>query len=358
MELLIKKPELKALAERIFSGLATEGDLGRAKIEDVRAIKCDDGEVRYRALVGDDVELKSGSEDRSKRYIASDETVDRMGDIIRVKGWDLKNFLRNPQALWAHNSRALPIGRVTEWEKGDVKGAPALLETITYLEEGVSAEAEAIWKLVNAGVIKAVSVGFLPIKMTWPESPEEREAMGLGPYGVLFEKQEQLELSNCTIPANPSCLATRSVRTALRDMISAGQITEVVARKLVELGEKRTVQVSVPEEYEEIAVAGSSGTTVISTPVETFVVSGGRLKRVKAAQPPPPIEDMTEVFEMPEDPRIDELLKEVRALREDVSAMKTQIEDVGVRGKKSRDGDVRSLLQDVVARVGSRLTEE
>jgi hypothetical protein len=356
MELLIKKPELKALAERIFSGLATEGDLERAKIEDVRAIKCDDGEVRYRALVGDDVELKSGSEERSKRYIASDETVDRMGDIIRVKGWDLKNFLRNPQALWAHNSRALPIGRVTEWEKGDVKGAPALLETITYLEEGVSAEAEAIWKLVNAGVIKAVSVGFLPIKMTWPESPEERESMGLGPYGVLFEKQEQLELSNCTIPANPSCLATRSVRTALRDMITAGQITEVVARKLVELGEKRTIQVAVPQEYEELAE--TSGTTGASIPTETFVVSGGRLKRVKAAPPPPPIEEMTEVFDMPEDPRIDELLREVRDLRSDIAALKLQVELVVVRGVKEHSNDVRRTLQDAVARVAVRLSEE
>jgi len=358
MELLIKKPELKTLADRILSGLATIGDLERAKIEDVRAIKCDTGEIHYRALVGDDVELKENSAERSKRYIASDETVDRMGDIIRVKGWDLKNFLRNPQALWAHDARALPIGRVTEWEKSEVKGSPALLETITYLEEGVSAEAEAIWKLVKAGVIKAVSVGFLPLKMAWPESPEERDALGLGPYGVLFEKQEQLELSNCTIPANPSCLATRSVRTALRDMITAGQITEAVARKLVEIGEKRSFQVSVPAQIEEIEPSTTSGTFGASA-VETFVVSGGKLMRVKSGDAPPPPETIEiEGAEFEPDTRLDTILEEVRGMRSDFAALKVQMEDAVIRAGKSNGADEKRTLKDVVARVGRRLSQE
>lgn len=362
MELLIRKPEIAALAKRIFSGLATDGDLERANIEDVRAIKCDTGTVHYRAMA-DTVELKAVGAERSKRYIASDETVDRMGDIIRVKGWDLRNFLKNPQALWAHNSRALPIGRVTEHEKGEHKGAPALLETITYLEEGISEAAEAVWKLVNAGIIKAVSVGFLPQKTVWPETPEERNELGLGPYGVLFEKQEQLELSNCTIPANPSCLATRSVKTALREMVDAGQITESVARQLVELGEKRTIQVQVPALPEGRGIPdevdGVTTTTSSTGAVESFVVVEGQLRRVKSASPPPPPRPPTTLeLELPDDPRIDQILEEMRQLREEISMLRGEVASSVVRNSPARKDDVRRALVEVVARAGQRIALE
>ena len=44
-------------------------------------------------------------------FVFSDETIDRDREIIRVNGWDIKNFKKNPIILWAHNHGGLPIGR-------------------------------------------------------------------------------------------------------------------------------------------------------------------------------------------------------------------------------------------------------
>ena len=37
------------------------------------------------------------------RFVASDESVDRYGDIIRASGWQLDNFRKNPVLLFAHD---------------------------------------------------------------------------------------------------------------------------------------------------------------------------------------------------------------------------------------------------------------
>src|SRR5262245_6966535 len=36
-------------------------------------------------------------------FILSDATIDRYGDTIDPNGWDLRNFLQNPIALFNHN---------------------------------------------------------------------------------------------------------------------------------------------------------------------------------------------------------------------------------------------------------------
>jgi hypothetical protein len=36
-------------------------------------------------------------------FVASDETEDRLGDVLRSEGWDLDGYRRNPVFLWAHD---------------------------------------------------------------------------------------------------------------------------------------------------------------------------------------------------------------------------------------------------------------
>jgi hypothetical protein len=56
------------------------------------------------------------SEARTMRFVASDESVDRYGDIIRASGWQLENFRKNPVLLFAHDSRQPPVGQVPSIE--------------------------------------------------------------------------------------------------------------------------------------------------------------------------------------------------------------------------------------------------
>src|ERR1700674_5500045 len=48
---------------------------------------------------------------RTITFVASTESTDRYGDIIRVSGWQTKNYMQNPVFLWAHRSTDPPIGK-------------------------------------------------------------------------------------------------------------------------------------------------------------------------------------------------------------------------------------------------------
>jgi HK97 family phage major capsid protein/HK97 family phage prohead protease len=124
-------------------------------------------------------------------FVLSDETKDRMGDIIEAAGWQLTNFKRNPIALFGH-SQSTPIG---SWENLRIEGT-RLLGRLKLAARGTSNRIDEIISLIEQGVLKAVSVGFKPI---------ETEPLPNG--GVRFKKQELLETSVVSVPANPSALA-------------------------------------------------------------------------------------------------------------------------------------------------------
>jgi len=137
-------------------------------------------------------------EDRTATFIASDETVDRYGDIVSVKGWDLKNFRANPVFLWMH-SQYNPIGKV---KKIGVEG-DKLLAQVRFFDAGDSKTADDLWKLVKKRLLRAVSVGFT-VKSDDDIEPirDENERV----TGYRFLRQELLELSLVSVPANPNAL--------------------------------------------------------------------------------------------------------------------------------------------------------
>jgi len=51
------------------------------------------------------------------RVVASDESTDRYGDIIRVSGWDLKNYRANPIVLFGHDAKS-PVGTADVYVQG------------------------------------------------------------------------------------------------------------------------------------------------------------------------------------------------------------------------------------------------
>lgn len=215
------------IAPRIWSGIATDDELRSLKVADVIAIKSDEEHIRLRPCVRAKPEKLTG---RRVRHVASDESADRMGDVIRVKGWDLRPFRKNPQLLFNHNHDA-PLGQVAEIGAAEHKGAPALLsESDLYPDEKLTEERQVIARLAEDGDLPAVSVGFLPRKTSRPDSPEERQALGLGEWGVLYEKAELLELSVVTVPANSNALMRR-----LDEMVGAGTLAKSLAAQVAKV---------------------------------------------------------------------------------------------------------------------------
>jgi len=138
------------------------------------------------------------SSERRVRFVASDETVDRYGDIIRASGWQLDNYRKNPVLLAAHDTDLFPIGRV---DPVAVEGTK-LVAHAQFAPEGTSTVADAVWSLVDKGFMQAVSVGFLPLA---PPNPIFNEDKSL--TGFEWIAQELLELSVVSVPANPNALA-------------------------------------------------------------------------------------------------------------------------------------------------------
>jgi HK97 family phage prohead protease len=155
-----------------------------------------------------------------------------MGDILEPGGCQLDNFRRNPVMLAQHDANK-PIG---SWSSIQVKGGQ-LEATGEFAPEGISEIADEYCALAKAGIIRAVSVGFLPISY---------EPMRGG--GLRFTKWDLVELSLVSVPANPNALITeRSFRGAgvdpeFRELI--GQLGRVLraARLRKALPPRRTTR--------------------------------------------------------------------------------------------------------------------
>lgn len=124
--------------------------------------------------------------------IISTENPDRMGDIVVAAGGDLKAYRRNNVVLGDHD-RCVAIGNAEVEIKNNRVEA-----LITFAPEGASEAADTYCSLVKSGVIKGLSIGFLPI---------EQEPLKGGGYKI--KRWELLEISCCSIPANSEAVVLR-----------------------------------------------------------------------------------------------------------------------------------------------------
>jgi HK97 family phage prohead protease len=132
------------------------------------------------------------SEDSPFTFVLSDESVDRMGDVIRADGWDLSSFRSNPIALFGHQHDKI----VGIWTDVKIVGKK-LMGTLKLAAPGTSELVDTTRKLLEQRILKSVSVGFQPIEAKPRKSGE----------GFDFIKSALHEVSLVAVPANPNALA-------------------------------------------------------------------------------------------------------------------------------------------------------
>ena len=198
-----------------------------------------------------DIKFTKGiqSPDDPLKFIMSDESVDRMGDVILAKGWDLTDFNKNPIALWGHDSQT-PIGT---WDNVKVEGK-ALTGTLTLAKQGTSAEIDTIRALVDQRILKSVSVGFVPDEMI-----ERTDKQG-NFLGYQFTEQQLHECSLVSVPANPNAVAcAKSCGLAEKDFhhifTSPGQNAAPIARINKTLGTAAKPVAHKPKEVVPMKIA-------------------------------------------------------------------------------------------------------
>jgi hypothetical protein len=148
-------------------------------------------------------------------FVASDETLDSYKEIVRVQGWRFNLFRKNAPFVDSHDYSSITklLGQVKDWriEKDQ------LIETVRYSREPGTL-AEWAFKMVRDGFLRAVSVGFVPTSYVskWDQDQKDflqviadmrMDAQTAAQIRVIYREQEQIELSQCVIGANPNALA-------------------------------------------------------------------------------------------------------------------------------------------------------
>lgn len=127
-------------------------------------------------------------------FVITDESVDRENDIIKIDGWDLDEYKKNPVVLWAHSSRDLPVGRAVTLERN----LDTLRSVAEFTPRDLSPFGHMVGRMYKEGFLNAVSVGFRPTEYSY--DPDRG-------YGINFLRQTLLEYSAVPVPANPNALA-------------------------------------------------------------------------------------------------------------------------------------------------------
>lgn len=136
--------------------------------------------------------------ERTAQFIISDDQVDRMDEIVE-QSWDTENYENNPIVLWGHNpdepENVLGTSLGLETEKGDDE-VTRTKSTVKFSEEGLNPKADMVFNQIKAGILRTVSVGFIP--KTFKTSEDKKD---------ILADNELLEFSIVPIPANPRAVA-------------------------------------------------------------------------------------------------------------------------------------------------------
>lgn len=162
-------------------------------------------------------------------FIGSTEDEDRDGDVVRVAGWDTANFEKNPVVFYGHdyrgNSVKFPVG--TAKVSKDLANRRLVFD-IQFTES--HDDAKTVKALVDEGILRTTSVGFIPKQYNVIVDPESQMVKGRE-----YVSQELLEISVVPLPSNPN-----AVRLALsKGLVSKQQVEKFGLSEKSEVEELR-----------------------------------------------------------------------------------------------------------------------
>ena len=148
-------------------------------------------------------------------YIASDESIDSYGEVVCARGVDFSRFQKNAPFVDSHNYQSVDclLGKVTDYKaaRGQV------VETVQWaIDVPQNFLAQKGFAMTQAGYLKAVSIGFIPLQVARRSDPHDEwaeacEDLGMGDLedsiNCIHQKWMQIELSACCIGANMNAVA-------------------------------------------------------------------------------------------------------------------------------------------------------
>lgn len=186
----------KALVECKSLGIRTTEATARKLDRLVPTLPKECRTIKRKAL-STDLDLLPG--ERTDISTINTAALDRDYEIVRPEGIELEEYQANPIVLWNHDYD-VPIGKCL-WVKRTEKG---LVAKTQYPKRPKDFEGEwridSIFGLIQSGVLRAKSIGYLPLEIEQPGEDDPAECRAVTTRATL------LEYSVVSVPANPEAL--------------------------------------------------------------------------------------------------------------------------------------------------------
>ena len=216
------------------------------EIEDIMLTTIEEKETKdpeQKRLALFDVTIEKDTKAMKPRTVVariSTTSIDRDGEVLLPSGIDLKDFRKNPVVLLNHDQGGLPVGRAlsVKRQSDGIIAEVQFAERPTGHPSSVEWIPDTIFNLFQQGILKAFSVGFIPLEM---REPTDRDFKKFGDdVRNVISKWSLLEFSVVNVPSNQDSLVMQVAKNHkwLADawQINSGQMQENTRRNRLQLG--------------------------------------------------------------------------------------------------------------------------
>jgi hypothetical protein len=220
-------------------------------------------EERLRALPNDDMyrlrrcsfergvsELQPG--ERADVSWITEETPDRLGDVVLAAGMDDSHYQLNPIVTLNHAYDQPPVGR-SLWRRKARDGAYRGVKAKTHYPPRPQGWTLSDWppdvafELVKAGLLRGKSIGFIPLKVRTPTTDEIALNPAMANVRYIIEEWLLAEYACCFLPMQPNAVVeavSKSVPPAWAELLGMPRMPSVpfTALDTVESAAKRLLE--------------------------------------------------------------------------------------------------------------------
>lgn len=155
--------------------------------------------------------IMTDEEERSDKSFITTDALDRDGEVVLPGGGDFTQFRKNPVVTFAHRYDELPIGRAMWLKRDEQNGRAGILAKTQYAAKPKDwGDApwlpSAVWALVQQGILKGKSIGFLPIQVRPPSKEDLTARPDWADVRLIIAKWLLLEYAVAPVPSNPDAL--------------------------------------------------------------------------------------------------------------------------------------------------------
>ncbi len=151
----------------------------------------------------------------------TEESPDRLGDIVLAAGMDDSHFQQNPIVTLNHCYHQPPVGR-SLWRRKVKEGTRRGVKAKTHYPPRPASWPQEEWlpdyayELVKADLLRGKSIGFFPLKVRTPTADEIGDNPALAKVRYIIEEWLLAEYACCFLPMQPNAVVEQVSKSVPR----------------------------------------------------------------------------------------------------------------------------------------------